>query len=165
MREQLFTMNHIGINFPDIDAAVRWYRDVLGCFVLSEPAVAIDDGSLYGTIVKDIFGSKFGKVKIAHVVTACGIGIEMFEFEKPKTYVPENTFDYARAGIFHFCLTTADVVAAGKKVENAGGKILSKTWKLFDSDELRLVYCQDPWGTIIEFYEAPYARTFANRNG
>jgi len=158
-------MNHIGINFPDLNAAVPWYRDVLGCFVLAEPTEVIADGSLYGNVVADIFGSKFGKVKIAHVVTACGVGIEMFEFEKPKTYVPENTFDYARAGIFHFCLTTADVVATAKKVENGGGKILSKTWKLFDTEKLRLIYCQDPWGTVIEFYEAPYTQFFANRNG
>ena len=29
-----YAMNHIGISVPDIEAAVVWYRDVLGCFVL-----------------------------------------------------------------------------------------------------------------------------------
>lgn len=161
--QQHLTMNHIGINFPDIDAAVPWYRDVLGCHVLSEPAEASDDGTLYGDVVKDIFGDQFGKVRIAHLTTACGTGIEMFEFLAPKTYVPQNTFDYARSGLFHFCLTTADIDETVRRVHDCGGKVLSKTWKLFGGERLRLAYCQDPWGTVIEFYEAPYARFFANR--
>ncbi len=163
MKKNLFAMNHIGINFPDLDAAFPWYRDVLECYVLSEPAEATDDGTLYGNVVKDIFGDRFKKVRIAHLTTGCGVGIEMFEFHEPKTYVPENTFDYARSGIFHFCLTTADIDATAERIQNNGGKVLSKTWKLFDEEQMRLVYCQDPWGTIIEFYEAPYAQFCANR--
>ncbi|WP_442971937.1 VOC family protein [Rhodococcus sp. WB1] len=31
-------MNHIGISVPDINAALAWYRDVLGCYMLTEPA-------------------------------------------------------------------------------------------------------------------------------
>lgn len=157
MERPLLTMNHIGINFPDIDAAVAWYRDVLGCYVLAEPADASDDGTLYGDCVKDIFGAEFGRVRIAHLTTACGVGIEMFEFVEPKTRVPENTFDYARAGIFHFCLTSADIDETAEVFRNNGGKVLSRTWKLSVGRRMRLVYCQDPWGTIIEFYEAPYA--------
>ena len=30
-------LDHVGISVPDIDAAVAWYRDVLGCYVLMEP--------------------------------------------------------------------------------------------------------------------------------
>lgn len=156
-------MNHIGITFPDLDAAVPWYRDVLGCYVLSEAAEATDDGTPYGDVVKDIFGEKFGKVRIAHLATGCGVGIEMFEFIDPKTRVPDNTFDYARAGIFHFCLTTANIETTAERILEHGGKVLSKTWKLFDAEQMRLVYCQDPWGTIIELYEAPYPLFTANR--
>lgn len=150
-------MNHIGINFPDVEAAVAWYRDVLGCYVLALPASATDDGTHYGNIVKDIFGADFGEVKIAHLTSACGVGIEMFEFVTPKTHVPKNTFDYARAGIFHFCLTANNVDEIGARVAANGGKILSKSWKLFDGEDIHLIYCQDPWGTIIEFYDAPYS--------
>jgi catechol 2,3-dioxygenase-like lactoylglutathione lyase family enzyme len=163
MTNQLFTMNHIGINFPDLDAAVSWYRDVLGCFVLAEPTEVSDDGTHIGDIVKDIFGDRFGKVRIAHLTTACGVGIEMFQFVEPKTYVPENTFDYNRSGIFHICLTTADIDATADLINQSGGKVLSKRWQLYAEKNMRLIYCRDPWGTIIEFYEAPYAQFCANR--
>lgn len=158
-----FTMNHIGINFPDVDAAVDWYRDVLGCHVLAPPATATQDGSHYGDCVADIFGQGFGAVKIAHLTTMCGVGIEMFEFVQPKTQVPANTFDYARAGIFHFCLTTPDIEATAASIERNGGKILSRLWKLHENGELYLIYCQDPWGTVIEFYSMPYAQAILQK--
>ncbi len=158
MTNQLFTMNHIGITFPDVDAAVSWYRDVLGCFVLEEPTEASDDGTHVGNIVKDIFGDQFDKVRIAHLTTACGVGIEMFQFMRPETYVPDNTFDYSRSGIFHLCLTTIDVDATADLIARSGGKVLSKKWHLHAAKKTRLVYCADPWGTIIEFFEAPYTQ-------
>lgn len=157
MRNQLSTVNHIGINFPDLDAAVSWYRNVLGFFVLEEPTEANNDGSHIGNIVKDIFGDQFDKVRIAHLTAACGVGIEMFQFIKPETYVPNNTFDYSRSGFFHFCLTTADIDATADLIVRNGGKVLSKKWRLHAEKNMRLVYCADPWGTIIEFFEAPYA--------
>lgn len=158
-----FAMNHIGINVPDLDAAVAWYRDVLGCYVLAEPATATDDGSHYGALVADIFGSAFGEARIAHLTTVCGVGLEMFEFVRPKTHMPETTFDYARAGIFHFCLTTADIEATAAVVARSGGKILSKLWNVHDTGELSLIYCQDPWGTVIEFYTLPYGQAILQR--
>ncbi|WOI35379.1 hypothetical protein R1T40_21130 (plasmid) [Tritonibacter scottomollicae] len=30
-------------------------------------------------------------------------------------------------------------------------------------EKLNLIYCQAPWGTVIEFYNAPYAQFVANR--
>lgn len=164
MNKPLMTMNHIGINVPNITHAVPWYRDVLGCFVLSEVAETSADETHYGQLVKDIFGTDFGSVKIAHLTTACGTGIELFEFMSPKTYVPDNTFDFARSGIFHICLTAADLDETAARVVENGGKVISKNWRMFDGEKLNLIYCQDPWGTVIEFYNAPYAQFVANRS-
>lgn len=165
MTAPLYTMNHIGVNVPDIDAAVAWYRDVLGCFVLAEPSDASVDGSHFGKVVADIFGPKFQAVRMAHLSTADGVGIELFQFLTPKTEVPANTFDYWRAGIFHFCLTARDLEQAAASVVENGGKILSKAWKLFGNKNYRVIYCQDPWGTIIEFYNASYEQYFSNMDG
>jgi catechol 2,3-dioxygenase-like lactoylglutathione lyase family enzyme len=100
-------MSHVGITVPNIDAASAWYRDVLGCYVLANPSEANDDGSNFGNVVKDIFSEEFGGLKIAHLSTVDGVGIELFQFVEPKTYVPDNNFDYGRTGIFHICITAA----------------------------------------------------------
>lgn len=165
MPDQIFNMSHIGINVPDIDAAVAWYRDVLGCYVIAEASQVSDDGSHFGNVVKDIFGEDFESVKLAHLTTADGVGIELFQFIKPATYVPGNTFEYQRAGIFHFCLTAANIEEAAAKVEANGGKIISKAWKLFNKENCSVIYCKDPWGTIVEFYDAPYDQVFSNQDG
>ena len=38
-------LDHVGISVPDIDAAVAWYRDILGCYVLMEPIEGYADDS------------------------------------------------------------------------------------------------------------------------
>lgn len=163
MSELPRAMNHIGIGFPDIEAAVKWYRDVLGCYVLMPPADAVDDGSHLAQIQKGIFGERYGHMKVAHLVTADGVGIEMFQFVKPKAVVPDDTFEYWRTGIFHFCLTAPDIEETAAKVAAAGGKVFSAPWKIYDDEDYRGVYCQDPWGTVFELYSAPYQQCFSNR--
>ena len=75
MRKQLYTMNHIGITFPDIDAAFVWYRDVLGCFVLAEPADVLNDGSHFGNIVHNIFGDKLFRYFVVFILVGFSVNI------------------------------------------------------------------------------------------
>jgi len=159
---QPLTMNHIGINVPDIERACVWYSDIFGFQVLSEPAVVEADDSHFGHLVKDIFGPNFRSMKMAHLVTGDGVGIELFQFLDPKTVVPENTYEYWRAGIFHFSLTVSDMDACLESIQSSDGKIISKTWKLYKNKPYRSVYCQDPWGTIFELYSSRYEQYWSN---
>ncbi len=155
-------MNHIGITVPDIDAAFAWYRDVMGCYVLAAPSEANNDETYFGSILNDIFGKNFGGMKLAHLATVDGVGIELFQFTKPKTYAPDNTFEYWRTGVFHICLTALDIEATAKKIAANGGKQLSKVWKLFANKDYTVCYCSDPWGTIIELSTHSYVQTWSN---
>jgi len=114
-------------------------------------------------VVKDIFGKEFGGLKLAHLSTADGVGIELFQFIKPKTYVPDNTFDYARTGIFHICIIAADIETTAAQIEANGGKLMSKIWRLFSNKDYKVCYCWDPWGTVIELNSHPYLQTWSNR--
>jgi catechol 2,3-dioxygenase-like lactoylglutathione lyase family enzyme len=156
-------VSHVAITVPDVDAAFVWYRDVLGCYVIANPSEANDDGSNLGNVVKDIFGEEFGGLKLAHLSTADGVGIELFQFIKPKTYVPDNTFDYARTGIFHICIIAADIETTAAQIEANGGKLMSKIWRLFSNKDYKVCYCWDPWGTVIELNSHPYLQTWSNR--
>jgi catechol 2,3-dioxygenase-like lactoylglutathione lyase family enzyme len=155
-------LSHVGITVPDIDAATAWYRDVLGCYVLAHPSDASDDGSNFGNVVKDIFGKEFGGLKIAHLSTADGVGIELFQFIKPETYVPGDTFDYRRTGIFHICITAADIETTAAEIEANGGQLMSKIWRLFSNKDYKACYCRDPWGTVIELNSHSYGQTWSN---
>ena len=74
-----------------------------------------------------IFGEEFGGLKIAHLSTADGVGIELFQFIKPKTYVPDNTFDYGRTGIFHICITAADIATTAAKSKRTVANLRAKS--------------------------------------
>jgi catechol 2,3-dioxygenase-like lactoylglutathione lyase family enzyme len=155
-------MSHVAITVPDIDAAFAWYRDVLGCYVIANPSKAHDDDSNLGNVVKDIFGEEFGGLKLAHLSTADGVGIELFQFIKPKTYVPDNTFDYACTGIFHICIIAADIETTATQIEANGGKLASKIWRLFSNKDYKVCYCWDPWDTVIELNSHSYLQTWSN---
>jgi catechol 2,3-dioxygenase-like lactoylglutathione lyase family enzyme len=155
-------LNHIGISVPDIHAAVAWYRDVLDCYVLVEPGYANNDSTHFGNVVKDIFGERFESVQMAHLTTADGTGLEFFQFEEPKNHAPADTFEYERHSIFHFCLTAPDIEEQAQRIADGGGKQLSKVWKLYPNKEYKAVYCQDPWGTVIELCTHPYSQFWSN---
>lgn len=74
------TFSHIGISVPDLDAAVKFYSEILGFYVLMQPSGVIEDTSAIGVMCTDVFGPGWERLRIAHLSTGDGIGIELFEF-------------------------------------------------------------------------------------
>ena len=71
-------INHIGINVPDLDAAVAWYTSVLGFQVIRPPfEVAAGQGE-GGQRFAHINGPKFGRCRVAYLTANNGICFEMF---------------------------------------------------------------------------------------
>ena len=155
-------MNHVGLTVTDIDAAVAWYCDTFGCELLMAPIAAQDDGGYFAEIIADIFGPGFEEMKLAHLATADGIGIELFQFANPKSVQRDNNFEYWKTGIFHLCLTDPDIEALARRIDESGGKQRSKVWKLFDDKPYKVCYCEDPWGNIVELSSHSYVQTWSN---
>lgn len=159
---QPLTFNHIGINVPDINAAVKWYIEVFDSVLLTKVTEVQADNSHWGNLCKDIFKQDFKSLLLANVVTGNGVGLEFFQFIAPETVVPDNTFEWKRAGIFHFSMTSYDIEETAALIEKHGGKIISQTWKLFANKPYKCVYTQDPWGTVIELCNASFEQLKAN---
>jgi catechol 2,3-dioxygenase-like lactoylglutathione lyase family enzyme len=155
-------MNHVGITVPDIHAAVKWYTEVMGCYLLAAPAELKDDGSHFGKVVKDVFGERFKTGWIAHLATVNGVGIELFQFLEPKSAARDDNFEYWRGGIFHVCFTAPDIEETAELIERSGGKVKSQIWKLWNNKNYKIVYCEDPWGTIIELSDHSYVQLWSN---
>ena len=153
-------LDHVGISVPDIDAAVAWYRDILGCYVLMEPIEGYADDSYFGQIVADIFGADFKGMKIAHLATADGVGIELFQFVANAPQ--EEHFAYWKTGIYHICILEPDIEGLAKRIDESGGRQRSKVWKLWPDKPYKVCYCEDPWGTIIEVSSHPYIMAWSN---
>jgi len=155
-------MNHVGLTVTDIEEAVGWYQEVLGFTLVMPPIEAKDDGSHFADIISDIFGNNFDSLKIAHLATGDGIGIELFEFSKPKSERPENNFEFWKTGIFHICVTDPEIELLAESISNTGGRQRSKVWKLWPDKPYRVCYCEDPWGNVVEISSHSYEQTWAN---
>ena len=113
------TFSHIGISVPDLEAAVKFYTEVLGWYLIMKPTEIVEDDSAIGEMCTDVFGPGWGKFRIAHLSTGDRVGVEIFEFSNQEN--PENNFEYWKTGIFHFCVQDPDVEGLAEKIVAAGG--------------------------------------------
>lgn len=152
-------INHIGINVPDIDAAVAWYSSVLGFQIISPVTEVTAGEGPAGPRFVQINGPKFGRCRIAYLTTGNGVGFEMFEFSEPKTLPFVDDWEFWRPGIWHMCITAPDVGALSTHIVAAGGRQRTEVIESPPGSGRTLSFCQDPWGNPIELWNASYDRT------
>lgn len=148
--------SHIGLSVPDVEAAVKFYRDVMGWYIIMEPSEIVEDDSAIGEMCTDVFGKGWKSFKIAHLSTSDGIGVELFEFVQNEA--PENNFEYWKTGVFHYCVQDPDVEGLAAKIEAAGGKRRMKEPRYYYPGEkpYRMIYMEDPFGNVLEIYSHSY---------
>jgi lactoylglutathione lyase family protein len=154
------SFSHIGVSVPDLERAVDFYTSVLGWYLIMPPTEIEEDDSAIGVMCKDVFGEGFGSFRIAHLSTSDGIGVELFQFRNQKQ--PENNFEYWKTGVFHFCVQDPDVEGLAERIVAAGGKQRMPVRHYFpDEKPYRMVYCEDPFGNLLEIYSHSYELTYS----
>lgn len=147
-----------------MDKAVEFYTKALGLrIVMNNTKVMEERESAIGRMCIAVFGEGFKGFNIAHLVTSDGIGVELFEM---KDRQERHEVDFSRLGIFHFCLQLPkeQFHSAIKRVEEFGGKVRMDIMRYHPEDELKqaqMVYLEDPFGNLFEFYSHSYEDTYA----
>lgn len=155
------TFSHIGLSVTDLDAAVEFYTEVMGWYLIMAPTAITEDESPIGVMCTDVFGPNWGSLRIAHLSTGDRIGVEIFEF--PDSVKPENNFEYWKTSIFHFCVQDPDVEGLAAKIVAAGGKQRMPVREYFPGEKpYRMVYMEDPFGNILEIYSHSYELIYAS---
>jgi lactoylglutathione lyase family protein len=154
------SFSHIGVSVPDLERAVDFYTNVLGWYLIMPPTEIEEDDSAIGVMCKDVFGEGFGSFRIAHLSTSDSIGVELFQFRNQEQ--PENNFEYWKTGVFHFCVQDPDVEGLAERIVAAGGKQRMPVRHYFpDEKPYRMVYCEDPFGNLLEIYSHSYELTYS----
>lgn len=156
------TFNHVGIAVPDLDRAVAFYVGALDLHHVMGPVdVSEDDGGAIGEMCRDVFGAGWGRFRIAHLVTADRIGFELFEF--PRTEPERRPFEYWRPALFHFCVQDGDLEGRLAKIVAHGGRQRMSAVRLYHPGRkpYRMIYAEDPFGTVFELYSHSYELTYA----
>lgn len=155
------TFNHVGIGVADIVAAVAWYGEVFGLRLLRAPFEVRSDMEPGGEQARDVLGEHFRHMRMAHMATADGVGIELFQLIDPPHERREPALEYWKSGVFHVALTTDDIATTARRVVEHGGRQRSAVWHNQPPHPTkRMVYLEDPWGTIIELYSHPYVEMY-----
>ena len=151
--------NHIGMTVPDIDRAIDWYGKVLGFRLIFRRKLQYRPEV---PEVREIFGPRFGAAHQAHLLSANGVGLELFQFLDPTVTAPDDNFRYWQTGVFHLCITDPDLDGLVARILVNGGKQRTKIWTFLPDRPYQLVYCEDPFGNIVEAFSHSYAETFSN---
>lgn len=152
--------SHIGLSVPDIEAAVKFYTEVLGFYTIMEPSEITEDDSAIGQMCTDVFGPNWQSLRIAHLSTADRIGIELFEFK--DNYAPKENLSFKQHGTFHFAIQDPDLEGLLEKIVAAGGKQRMPVREYFPGEKpYRMVYVEDPFGIIFELYSHSYELTYS----
>lgn len=160
MRPTPRTFSHIGLSVPDLDAAVSFYADVFGFYVIMAPSEVVEDDSPIGRMCTDVFGEGWRRLRIAHLATADGIGFELFEFYGNQA--PEENFSFRAHGTFHFAVQDPDVEGLVERIVAAGGRQRMPVREYFPGEKpYRMVYVEDPFGIVFEIYSHSYELTYS----
>ena len=156
-------VTHIGLTVPHLDRAMRWYQEIFGFEVLVGPVDLVTDESHFGEILRDIFGPKFHKGRLAQITGANGVCIELFQFDDPKFQARDDNFEYWKPGLFHLAIIEPHIEDIAQRIAGSGGKLRSKVWTLFPDKPYKIAYCEDPFGNIIELSSHSTEQIWSNQ--
>lgn len=152
-------ITHVGLTVPDLEAAVEWYGKVLGYRPLAPPGELRAGDGLHGMIARDLWKARFTSAKMAHLGSAEGGVLELFEFATPEA-VAAGQFEYWRVGWSHICVVDTEIEELVSTIVAHGGSQISEIWTLFEGLPYRMVYTTDPWGTVVEIYTHSHIETY-----
>ena len=67
-----------------------------------------------------------------------------------------------KTGVFHFCVQDPDVEGLAAKIVDNGGKQRMPVRDYYPGEKpYRMVYCEDPFGNLIEIYSHSYELTYS----
>lgn len=152
--------SHIGLSVPNLEQAISFYSEVMGWYIIMEPSDVVEDDSPIGVMCTDVFGAGWGKFRIAHMATGDRVGIELFEF--PNNEQPDNNFEFWKTGIFHYAIQDPDIEGMVEKIVAHGGTQRMPIREYYPGEKpYRMVYCEDPFGNLVELYSYSYELTYS----
>ncbi len=141
---------HAGVCVPDVEAATRWYSEVLGLTVLSPPY------RMEGEQIEHDMAELVPSPVVLHA-SIVGFGnddrvIELIEYPAADVVPPTaGRPSVTRVGVTHIGMVCDDISATRAELEGRGVEFL--TAGIADVAGLQTTWCRDPWGTVIILME------------
>ncbi len=141
---KLGRLNHIGVATPDLDAAIAFYRDVMGATDITAPFVLESQ-----------------KVRVAFVNTpgengTAGTQIELLQPTEPDSAIGKWLAKNPAGGQHHICYEVPDVHAAKAWFEGLGKTVLGPLRIGAHGTLIFFVHPRDMAGQLTEIMQTPH---------
>ena len=140
---KLGRMNHIGVATPDLDAAIAFYRDVMGATDITEPFV---------------LESQQVRVCFVNTPTDSGMNgtqVELLQPTSPDSGVGKWLEKNPLGGQHHLCFEVPDIHAAKAEFEAMGKRVLGEPRIGAHGTLIFFVHPKDMGGILTEIMETP----------
>jgi catechol 2,3-dioxygenase-like lactoylglutathione lyase family enzyme len=140
---------HTGVCVPDCEAAVAFYRDVLGMRVLSPPYVM--DGDAIREDMGQLVADPKMKAAIVGFDDKSDRVLEVIEYLSAEGTEQRATAALTDFGLSHVGLICDDVEATRAELESKGVRFLVDG--VADVARVRTTWFVDPWGVVFILVE------------
>ncbi|QTE41963.1 MULTISPECIES: VOC family protein [Mucilaginibacter] len=153
-------VDHVGINVPDIDEAVKYFHDMFGF----TPVTQLGPFSMPAEWKKTFhIHENADQVELKMLRAGDGSNIELFAY-KPNSGSKEQPYRDDISAT-HFALYTSDLKATKAYLESKGVKFLSDIQSGGgDTEGETWVYFETPWGATIELNSYPHGKGYEKHN-
>jgi catechol 2,3-dioxygenase-like lactoylglutathione lyase family enzyme len=155
-----YRVTHVGLVVPDLDAAIRFYGEVLGMAPMMPPGEIFRGDGHFGRFAEDTWGSDWTTARSALIGSETEGILELVSY--PDCEGSER-FRPRRPGLNHFCVVAADVDGLIEAICVAGGARRTDTWTLFEGQPFKVAFAEDPWGNVIEVSSHTTEETYGGR--
>ena len=150
----LLGMDHVGITVPDIDEAIAWFEDVMGC---SAPLTFGPFSDPTGTFMQDLLGVHPRAVIEQITMVRCGDGpnIELFQYTSPdqdRSFRKNSDFGGKHIAFYVRRIDKAVAYMQSKGVEKLLGPLAVTDGPAAGQS---INYFRAPFGTYIELISYP----------
>ena len=144
---KLGRLNHIGVAVPSMEAAIAYYRDVLGASVVTEPFDLPEQGVKVAFVDTPQVSGALG--------TTGGTQIELIEPLGETSPINGFIAKNPAGGQHHLCYEVADIDAARAWFEGLGKRILGPTRIGAHGTPIFFLHPKDMLGQLTEIMETP----------
>lgn len=140
---QVSAIDHVGMNVPDIDSAVKLFTDLVGAKVISD----IRPGAIPAEWKTQFSWNQSSELeRFVMLQLEGGAKVELFQYKGPKiNHVQPHEDDI---GATHFALRTTDMARSLAVIKAKGLKVLNEP--ITNADGVQWFYFLTPWGSQIE---------------
>ena len=135
---------HTGIVVRNLDQAVAFY-EALGFKTWKRE---LEQGQFLETVV----GLKNVRVETAKLNAPCGALLELLEYHSHPVQMEISPQPSNKLGCSHIALTVGSIDEALECVQNQGGSLVNPP-STVPHGKVRVAYCHDPEGNLMEFVE------------